>query len=97
MINNASINRSNPLINSESELMRRVALLENQLRSITQTLNAFYLKGRLRTDRTAPANSTDINKNVDLLYDRVITPTYEYILLNNSGTLEWVRISASTF
>jgi|ERR1017187_4703290 hypothetical protein len=90
------LNQFNTTLNSESELMRRVAFVENQLRNLTNTLNGFYLLGRLRTDRTAPVNSADV-QTPDMLYDRVLTADYEYILINNSGIIEWRQVSLSSF
>jgi hypothetical protein len=78
------------------EALRRIALVEQQVRNLSRSLQAFYVQGRLRTDRTVPANSADVQAQ-DLLYDRVLSPSLEYILINNSGTLAWRTITLSSF
>jgi hypothetical protein len=82
--------------NLSSQVEQRLVSLENDVRNLNNTLVQYFLKGRLRTDRTAPANSADV-QTPDRLYDRVTDTSYEYILINNAGTLEWVRIAISTF
>ena len=82
--------------NRPDEALRRVILLENQLRILPTSGQAYFIQGRLRTDRVAPANSADVQAQ-DLLYDRVLTPTFEYILINNAGTLEWRQTILSSF
>ena len=82
--------------NSTEEAIRRVALVESQLRNLSQSLRAFYIQGRLRTDRIAPVNSADVLEQ-DAIYDRVLSPTFEYVLINNAGTLEWRRIILNAF
>jgi hypothetical protein len=82
--------------NTTDESIRRIALLEAQVRSLSQSLQAYYIQGRLRTDRVAPINSADV-KLQDVIYDRVLSPTFEYILINNAGTLEWRRIILNAF
>ncbi len=77
-------------------ILTRINRIQNDLDATLSNLDATYVKGRLRFDRPAPANSTDVN-DTDLLYDRVVTATYEYILINNAGTLNWVRSALSTF
>jgi hypothetical protein len=83
--------------NRPDQFEQRLVDLENQVRDLNKILQNFFLQGRLRTDRAAPTSSTDIAAGIDKLYDRVITTTYEYILLNNAGTLQWKRVSISTF
>lgn len=82
--------------NTTDESIRRIALLEAQVRTLSQSLQAYYVQGRLRTDRTAPANSADVQAQ-DAIYDRVLSPTFEYILIDNAGTLEWRRIILGAF
>lgn len=57
-------------------------------------LKTKYIVGRLRTDRTAPASATDVQEP-DKLYDVVRTSTYEYVLIDVSGTLKWSRKAVS--
>jgi len=78
------------------ELEQRITLVEDLIRNQSRTLTNFFQLGRLRTDRTAPSSSADVQEP-DELYDRVLTPTNEYILINNSGTLEWKSVTLSTF
>ncbi len=83
--------------NKPEQFEQRLVDLENQVRDLNKVLQSFFLQGRLRTDRAAPTNSADIAPGIDKLYDRVVTTTYEYILLNNAGTLQWERVGISTF
>lgn len=80
-----------------SDIEERLRRLEQQVEYLVPSLNSVYLLGRLRFDRNSPANSADIVAGVDLLYDIVRDSNYEYILINNAGTLAWVRISMSSF
>jgi hypothetical protein len=89
-------NIDNHSYNTPDQFSQRIALLENQMRILNNTLAAFFVKGRLRTDRTAPTSSADV-QTPDKLYDRVVKNDYEYILIDNAGTLEWRRLTASTF
>ncbi len=77
----------------EEERIRR---LEDQMRIIEGKLANNYLLGRLRFDRTVPANSADV-QTPDALYDVVYSPTFIYILINSSGTLTWVRYAVAAF
>lgn len=74
----------------------RLKRVEQQIQSIVDSLSTTFLLGRLRVDRTAPVDSNDVNA-LDALYDIVRDENYEYILINNSGTLNWVRIIMATF
>lgn len=76
---------------------QRITLLEDRVRNQNQVLNGFFVKGRLRTNRPIPVDSNDIIDGFDLLYDRVLTDSYEYIVINDSGALKWRRVGLSTF
>ena len=82
--------------NPSYQLQQRVVLLENQLRILNNTLQRYFVAGRLRTDRTAPVDSNDVQPP-DQLYDRVLTADYEYILINDANDLKWRRIALNTF
>lgn len=82
--------------NTVNETIRRIALLETQVRNLTRSLEGFYIKGRLRTDRVAPTSSADVQAK-DFIYDRVLSTSFEYILINNAGTLAWRRITLNSF
>jgi hypothetical protein len=90
----APLDAVNQIFNSDEQLMRRVAQLEEDSNSALQNISQYYVQGRLRTNRAAPTTSTDI-VGTDTLWDRVIAYdsgsgfTYEYILSNKSGTLLW--------
>ena len=86
---------SNPLVarSIEEERIRRV---EENLRVIEIRLANNYTLGRLRFDRTAPVNSGDV-QSPDRLYDIVRDTSYEYVLINDSGSLAWRRITMSSF
>lgn len=79
-----------------NQLAERIKRLEQQFEYITPTLDALYVKGRLRLDRMAPANSADVN-SFDILYDIVRDADYEYVLIDDSGNLRWRRITMSAF
>lgn len=83
-------------INDKAELEQRIIYLEDQVRNLTQTLNAYFIKGRLRTDRTAPVDSDDI-QTPDKLYDRILLDDYEYTVINDAGALKWRRVTNSVF
>jgi hypothetical protein len=75
----------------------RIRRLEERLNFLDLNLPSTYLQGRLRTDRTtAPASSTDVNYT-DQLYDVILLESDEYVLINNSGTLAWRKITLATF
>lgn len=82
--------------NTPDQAEQRLVFLENQNRTLNFTLKPYFLQGRLRTDRTSPTSSADVQPP-DQLYDRVVDASYEYILINNSGTLEWRRVAISVF
>lgn len=86
---------SNPLVarTIEEERIRRT---EEAIRVIEIKLANSYVLGRLRIDRTAPTSSTDVQPP-DKLYDIVRIYPYEYTLINNAGSFNWVRITMSTF
>lgn len=97
MANNSGLNSSlDASFSNIAEAIRRIALIESQLRILSQTLQAFYIQGRLRTDRVVPTSSADVQAQ-DAIYDRVLSPTFEYILVNNAGTLAWRRITLNAF
>lgn len=80
------INKNTSLI----ELTERVRRLESQLNlvnRVTQTVSGDYVQGRLNTARPLPTSSTVSGD--DQLYDRVLGPRYEYIVVDNGGTPEW--------
>jgi len=58
-------------------------------------LSRTFIRGRLTT-RT-PSSSTDVTAGIDYVGDFCPTPTFLYILVNNSGTPVWRRITASSF
>ena len=75
----------------------RLRRVEEDLRAVQFQLQTSYFIGRLRTDRdTGPANSADVN-GTDQLYDVIRDLNFEYVLINDSGTLAWRRISYSAF
>lgn len=84
-------------ITGGSVLEERVKRLEEQQAAWGNRFFNTFTIGRLRTDRVAPpANSTDV-VNSDMIYDVIRIFPYQYILINNAGTLNWVRITMSTF
>lgn len=55
-------------------------------------LNTQYVQGRLRTDRAAPSSHSDVTAT-DQLGDIVRTGSFEYIVVNDAGTLKWSRVA----
>jgi hypothetical protein len=84
------------IFNTADQIAQRIALLENQMRNLNTGLGAFFLKGRLRSDRTAPTSSADV-QTPDLLYDWVLKDDYVYIVIDDAGALAWRRITAAAF
>lgn len=77
-------------------LEERVKRIEQRVNNTKNDLTSFFVLGRLRIDRDAPANSADIQGS-DTLYDIVLKSDYVYYLVNNSGSLEWKRVALSSF
>lgn len=75
-------------------LEERVKRLEENFDNLSRTLP--FIKGRLRIDRAAPTTSNDV-QSPDKIYDIVVKNDYQYILINNSGVLQWRRITLSSF
>lgn len=89
-------NNQNPITGNDPIEERIKRLEEQQAAWGNRFFNTFTI-GRLRTDRIAPpANSTDVNAT-DRLYDVIRIFPYEYVLIDNAGAFNWVRISMSTF
>lgn len=78
------------------DIDQRVKRLEQKVFNIKDDLSKFFVLGRLRTDRSAPTNSADVN-DLDLLYDTIFDDPYVYYLVNNSGALEWRRVLLNSF
>lgn len=55
-----------------------------------QGLKTLYVGGRLRTDRAVPTGNGDV-VDTDRLGDIVRSAAYEYIIVDDSGTLKWAR------
>jgi hypothetical protein len=89
-------NNIDGIFNTTEQTLQRVALLEEKLKNLPISNQAYFVQGRLRTDRAAPANSADVTAQ-DLIYDRVLTDAFEYILINNAGTLAWRQVTLSAF
>lgn len=89
-------------ITGATKLEERVKRLEEQQAAWGNRFFNTFMIGRLRTDRTAPTSSTDV-QTPDMIYDvvrqNVITTgvAYQYTLINNAGTLVWVRTIMSSW
>ncbi len=68
----------------------RLEVLEKRERDSVRTLRGKFVSGRLRIDRTAPSSHSDVVGG-DELGDIMRSGTYEYLLVNDSGTLKWAR------
>lgn len=71
--------------------VRDITVLRNEDVSEIRNLNNRLVAGRLRTDRTTPSAHDDVIDGIDKEGDIVRTGTYEYIIVNDSGTLVWAR------
>lgn len=91
------IDNSQNSFDGGNEALRRVVFVEGQMRNLSRTLQGNFIGGRLRTDRVVPTSSADVIPQQDLIYDRVLSASFEYILINNAGTLEWRRITLNAF
>lgn len=79
---------------STEERLRR---LEERFNLLEIKLPQTFLQGRLRTDyTTAPTSSSDINKT-DRLNDVVILTNSQYIIVNDSGSLAWRKVTLESF
>lgn len=57
---------------------------------VHSTLKGRFVQGRLRTDRATPSANSNVVGD-DRLGDIVRTAAYEYIVVDDSGTLKWAR------
>lgn len=74
----------------------RIRRLEETVKLLEwKQANSFVL-GRMRFDRSVPTNSADVLPP-DKLYDIVRDTSFEYVLINDAGSLAWRRISYSAF
>lgn len=85
-----------PNINPVGQYEQRIALLENQVRLLNNTLKPFFVQGRLRTDRTVPVDSDDIQPP-DQLYDWIVKDDYIYTVVIETGALKWRQIEQRVF
>lgn len=84
-------------ITGADQMEERLKRVEEQQAAWGQRFFSTFVIGRLRTDRTTPpATSADVNDS-DQIYDVIRIYPYEYILINNDGAYNWVRLTMSTF
>ena len=74
-----------------TDLLRTITKLRKEDVIEIKNLNTRFVRGRLRTDRTTPSANSDIAAGVDKEGDVVRTATYQYIVVNDAGTLKWAR------
>lgn len=74
------------------DFIRSISILRRDDVQEISNLNTRFLRGRLRTDRTTPSANTDVN-STDKEGDVVRTATYEYVVVNDAGTLKWARFA----
>jgi hypothetical protein len=77
-------------INSVLNFIRGISILRKEDVVADRNLKTRFIAGRLRTDRTTPTSNSDVNAT-DKEGDVVRTTTYQYIIVNDSGTLKWAR------
>ena len=79
------------------ELEARIATLERErardqqdISDLKRTLRPYYVQGRMRTDRTVPATSTEVVGG-DQIYDLIFDGDAGagYVVANVGGTLKW--------
>lgn len=73
------------------DFSRQISRLRSDDVNEVRNLNNRLVQGRLRTDRSTPSSHTDVNDGIDKLGDIVRTAAYEYVVVNDSGTLKWSR------
>ena len=88
--------KKEPIFFNQTDIEKRIKQLEFNAGNAPRTLENYFVKGRLRTERAAPSASTDVT-SADKLYDIVITTSYIYTLVNDSGNLRWRRVAISSF
>lgn len=88
--------KKDPIFFNQTDIEKRIKRLELDSQNSSRTFENFFVKGRLRTERAAPSSSTDVTSG-DKLYDIVITTSYIYTLVNDSGNLRWRRVAISSF
>lgn len=54
-------------------------------------LNTRLVQGRLRTDLSAAPSAVTVNAGIDREGDIYRDGSYEYIVVNDAGTLKWAR------
>lgn len=86
---------ANPLV-ATTILEERLRRAEENIELIGNRLANSYTQGRIRFDRTAPISSADV-QTPDRLYDIVRDTSFEYVLINDAGSLAWRRIIYSAF
>jgi hypothetical protein len=74
----------------------RLRRIEQQWQFFQNNTQPYLVQGRLNTTRTPPTSSADV-KSSDKIYDIVRDASYEYILIVDTGTLAWRRITMSSF
>lgn len=72
------------------DYLRTVARLRKEDIVEIDNLNNRLVAGRLRTDRIVPTSNADV-VGVDMEGDIVRSAAYEYIVVNDAGTLKWAR------
>jgi len=89
------INPQSPLFEGEVVKLLQYILKErpNDVNDFTNLNNRFLL-GRL--SGKIPSGSLDV-ANTDRIGDVNFTPTYMYVLVDNSGTAEWRRVALSSW
>lgn len=75
------------------EWLRSISTLRRDDAKVIRNFDNRFVRGRLRTDRPAPAAFDDIADGVDKEGDIVRTSAYEYTLINDAGTLKWARFA----
>ncbi len=77
-------------IGSILEWLRTIAKLRMEDTREIGNPSGRFVRGRLRTDRAAPSANTNVVGG-DKEGDVVRTATYQYIVVNDAGTLKWAR------
>lgn len=88
---------NNTSISAVNDTEARLRRVEERLEFYDVEVLPYLLPCRLRTDITvAPTSSTDTNQTTRL-NDVVILTNSQYIVINDSGTLAWRKITLDTF
>ena len=89
-------NISDDTLESALESIKQIVRLRNtEDVSEVSNFNNIFIRGR--KVNKVPTSSADVVAGTDCIGDFNATATFLYILIDNSGTIEWRRVALSSF